>query len=330
MESRGAAAGAGDAARFGQPVAAAGHAGKRGNRVELPPGTLAAGRARGVCPVSSPGAARTRWTGVAGRAGRSARRPQPAEKPQHVVDLAYPYFIARFPVTVAQWREYAERSGRPVDDDRRLHGRPNDPVVSINWHEARCFCDFLTQAWRGVLPNGFVVTLSSEAEWEKAARGGERIPVEHEWVTLPRLQAKLETAAIHRPNPFPTRAYPWGESFDAGRANAEPIIGETSAVGCYSTGASPYGCEDLSGNVWEWTRSLWSQDWKEPEFGYPYGPDDANRENLAAGDDVWRVLRGGSWDLRRAFARCASRFWFRPHIRYDFGFRVVLRSAPVS
>jgi len=253
------------------------------------------------------------------------------EKPQHVVDLAYPYFIAHFLVTVAQWREYAEFCGRPVDDDRSRRGRENDPVVYVNWHEARRFCDFLTQAWRGVLPNGFVVTLPSEAEWEKAARGGERIPVEHEWVTLPRLQATLETAAIHRPNPFPTRAYPWGESFDADRANFEAIIGETSAVGCYSTGASPYGCEDLSGNVWEWTRSLWGQDWDKPTFGYPYAPSDARRENLEAGNEVLRVLRGGSWHNNRVFARCAYRSRDRPVSHFgSLGFRVVLRSAPVS
>ena len=252
------------------------------------------------------------------------------EKPQHVVDLAYPYFIARFPVTVAQWREYAERSGRTVDDDRRLHGRPNDPVVYVNWHEARRCCEFLTQAWREVLPRGFVVTLPSEAEWEKAARGGERIPVDYEWVTLPRLQATLETASVQMPNPLPTRAYPWGESFDADQANVESIIGETSAVGCYPTGFSPYGCEDLSGNGWEWTRSLWGQGWGKPEFGYPYDPNDAGREDLAAGSDVLRVVRGGSWNSGRAGARCAFRSGSHPGSRRSgFGFRVVLRSAPV-
>ncbi|MDS4042440.1 MAG: SUMF1/EgtB/PvdO family nonheme iron enzyme [Candidatus Competibacter sp.] len=255
------------------------------------------------------------------------------EKPQHTVDLAYPYFIARFPVTVAQWREYAERSGRPVGDDRSLRGRENEPVVYVSWHEARRCCEFLTQKWRGVLPQGFVVTLPSEAEWEKAARGGKQVPVESAWVTLPRLAKKLEAMPTWTPvpNPYRARAYPWGDAFDLDMANTESTVGETSVVGCYPTGFSPYGCEDLSGNVWEWTRSLWGKDFFNPAFGYPYDPDNAKRENLGAGDDVMRVLRGGSWNFPRDYARCAARYGYRPDYRRgNYGFRVVLRSAPVS
>ena len=132
------------------------------------------------------------------------------------------------------------------------------------------------------------------------------------------------------PNPFPSRAYPWGKSFDADKANAEATIGETSAVGCYPTGFSPYGCEDMSGNVWEWTRSLWGKDWLKPDFGYPYNPDDRKREDFEMGSDLLRVVRGGSWDGSRGLARCASRFGLRPDYRGGgIGFRVVLRSAPV-
>jgi iron(II)-dependent oxidoreductase len=82
--------------------------------------------------------------------------------------------------------------------------------------------------------------------------------------------------------------------------------------------------EDLSGNVWEWTRSLWGRDWEEPDFGYPYDPEDG-RENLAAGDDVRRVARGGSFDFTVSGVRCAYRGWYRPRYRnWDFGFRVVV------
>ena len=64
-----------------------------------------------------------------------------------------------------------------------LRGRANDPVVYVSWHEALRFCEFLTQAWHGLLPQGWIVTLPSEAEWEKAARGGNQIPTDYEWLT---------------------------------------------------------------------------------------------------------------------------------------------------
>lgn len=161
-----------------------------------------------------------------------------------------------------------------------------------------------------MLPKGFRVTLSSEAEWEKAARGGERIPADYESVTVPQLTEKLEALLSDPqiPNPFRTRSYPWGESFNADKVNTESTIGETSAVGCYPTGFSPYGCEDMSGNVWEWTRSLWGKSWDKPDFAYPYDPDDTKREDLNAGNAVLRVVRGGSWHSGRGrAARCAGR-----------------------
>jgi formylglycine-generating enzyme required for sulfatase activity len=79
----------------------------------------------------------------------------------------------------------------------------------------------------------------------------------------------------------------------------------------------------MVGNVWEWTRSI--------ELPYPYDATDPKREDLKAGDDVWRVVRGGSWYYHRAYARCAARFGLHPGLRDgDGGFRVVLRSSPVS
>ena len=100
-------------------------------------------------------------------------------------------------------------------------------------------------------------------------------------------------------------------------------------MGCYPTGFSPFGCEDMAGNVFEWTRSLWGERFGEPDFKYPYNPDDEKRD-LGAGDAVLRVVRGGSGYLPRAYARCAFRLRNHPDLRdYDIGFRVVLRSSPV-
>jgi formylglycine-generating enzyme required for sulfatase activity len=85
----------------------------------------------------------------------------------------------------------------------------------------------------------------------------------------------------------------------------------------------------MIGNVWEWTRSLWGKELGKPDFVYPYEPDDPNREDLKAGNDVLRVVRGGSWNFSRRNARCAYRSRNPPGARDDdIGFRVVLRSAP--
>lgn len=212
------------------------------------------------------------------------------EKPEHVLDLPYPYFIARFPVTVAQWREYLTESSDSPDDRDSLQGRGNDPVSNVTWLDAMRFCDALTQQWRDLLPAGYVVALPSEPEWEKAARGGERIPTRSAWLSLQQLGAALQAIdSESMKNPFPRRAYPWGDSFDADKANvAETAIGETSAAGCFPVGDSPYGCEDMSGNVWEWTRSLWGKELFQPAFGCPYRIDDPKREDRTAKGDILR------------------------------------------
>jgi iron(II)-dependent oxidoreductase len=99
-------------------------------------------------------------------------------------------------------------------------------------------------------------------------------------------------------------------------------VGDTTPVGRYPGGKSPYGLLDMAGNVWEWTSSLWGRDVNKPEFGYPYDPKDG-RENQNAPDSVRRVLRGGSFGNGAHFVRCAYRNRYFPYYRFDFiGFRV--------
>jgi formylglycine-generating enzyme required for sulfatase activity/nucleoside phosphorylase len=140
------------------------------------------------------------------------------------------------------------------------------------------------------------VDLPSEAQWEKAARGEDH------------------------------REWPWEDGWADGRANTEEAgIHMTSAVGCFPGGASPRGCQDMAGNVWEWTRTKWGMKRYPPDYRYPYRPDDGRED--PQGPDL-RVVRGGSWINTRAFARCAYRFWRFPE-RFDsfLGFRVVLFRA---
>lgn len=232
------------------------------------------------------------------------------ELPQHPVTLPA-FYIARWPVTVAQFRAFVEapdNDGFTPGDMDCLLGAPNHPAVRVSWHEALAYSRWLTRKlreWDGTpeplrrllhatAGSPWSVTLPSEAEWEKAARGTEG------------------------------RVYPWGDAADPNRANYDETgIGGTSAVGCFPGGASPYGVEDLGGNVWEWTRSLWGRNFKL-EFGYPYGQE-GQREDLAAPDEVARVMRGGAFYSISGFVRAACRFRHTPDDRlYFIGFRVVV------
>ena len=117
---------------------------------------------------------------------RQDRQSSDNEQPQHSVTLPT-YYIARFPVTVAQFGAFAESTGYTPGDMDSLRDAPTRPVRWITWHEALRYCDWLTatlRAWPGtpeplatLLRSGdqagrpWRVTLPSEAEWEKAARG---------------------------------------------------------------------------------------------------------------------------------------------------------------
>ena len=243
------------------------------------------------------------------------------ERPQHTCEIESPYAISRYPITNAQFAAFVEADG--YRDKRYWSQRgwiwceneeitgpqelgepwnlPNHPRGAVSWYEAVAFCRWLTDALResGNLRADQVVSLPTEPQWEKAVRGEDG------------------------------RYYSWGSDLDPNRANYEGLgIGTTSAVGCFPEGASPYGVEEVSGNVWEWTRSLWGKDWNESEFAYPYDPEDG-REDLNAGDEVPRILRGGAFYNGPQFMRCACRLRDIPLIRIkSYGFRVVVFPSP--
>ncbi len=201
---------------------------------------------------------------------------------------------------------------------------PNHAMVGVSWFEARAFCRWLTRRWRrqGTLAQGWIIALPSEPEWEKAARGGFEIPASPIIADLRRAGAAAsgQAAADLVPNPEPRRRYPWGEEIDAERANqAKTGIGTTSAVGCFAAGSSAYGCEEMSGNVWEWTRS------RSGDYPYPATPEQRIERETCGKGAAGFVLRGGGFGLDYVNVRCAARAANDPTSRNDYvGFRVVL------
>jgi len=226
------------------------------------------------------------------------------EQPQHTLYLP-DYCIARTPVTNTQYAAFVHATGHDMpehwESGKPPEGEEDHPVVWVSWHSAVAYCNWLSQV------TGKPYRLPSEAEWEKGARGTDG------------------------------RIYPWGdEPPDKRRCNFGDNVGGTTPVGRYSPqGDSPYGCADMAGNVWEWTRNLWGKgglkpDFRYPYFRYPYSPGDG-REDLKGSADIWRVVRGGSWLFGQRYARCANRDLDIPdEFDFDVGFRVVVSLALLS
>lgn len=251
------------------------------------------------------------------------------EKPQHILEIAYDYWVAKRPVSNAQFGEFvrstgfetrAEREGwgwvwstrseqwgreeganwrTPLGTSSSIAALPDHPVVLVCWYDALAFCGWLNQKHVNILPQGYPCRLPSEAEWEKAARGTDG----YEW--------------------------PWGNDSDAALCNSR-VTGKlcTTPAGAHSPqGDSMYGVADMSGNVWEWTLTLWGADRDKPDYVYPYAGGDG-RENQRAGDSSFRVIRGGSFKDDMRGVRSACRDLDPPHYSLNnLGFRVF--AAPV-
>jgi formylglycine-generating enzyme required for sulfatase activity len=190
----------------------------------------------------------------AGEFFMGSEKGYPAERPIHRVSVDA-FYLGVHPVTNEQYARFITETGHraPYLDDRRMQGenwnpethgyapeRAQHPVVLVSWRDAQAYCE-----WAGG-------RLPTEAEWEKAARGG--------------LEGKL---------------YPWGDDIDSTLANYDNRDGATPVC---SYPANGYGLYDMAGNVWEWVA-----DWYDPHYyahsplTNPHGPETGATKVLRGG-----------------------------------------------
>ena len=219
--------------------------------------------------------------------GSSEPDATPQEQPVTLVTIGC-FYMARFPVTNEQY----ERFDPQHRNKRAPRVNEKHPVIQVTSLEAEKFCLWLSHK------EGRKYRLPTEAEWEYAARG------------------------------LDDRPYPWGENLDQGfyanfaDANTSFVwrdatindgFAETAPVGSFPRGSSPFGIEDLSGNVFEWCA----------DFYEAYrGKDTVNRRGPNSGTQ--RIYRGGSWRSKPTSLRASARHFNHPNCSAnDVGFRIV-------
>ena len=202
------------------------------------------------------------------------------EKPTHTVTISS-FNMGKYEVTVAEYKAFCTAAGRSMPEAPSWGWNDKHPMVNVNFNDANAYCNWLSET------TGQNYRLPTEAEWEYAARGGNK-----------------------------SNGYTYSGSNDLEEAgwSSDNAGGQTQA--CGRKKPNELGLYDMSGNAWEWCK-----DWYDKSY-YENSPS-ANPRGPSSGTS--RVLRGGSWLSAAASCRVASSDSFSPGRRDDLiGFRVVL------
>ncbi len=234
------------------------------------------------------------------------------EKPVHSVHLDA-FYIDKYPVTNAQYKEFVDanlewgkqakwyntRNSGVVSIPRKYHDgeylknwnfrsfpseKADHPVTWVSWYAAMAYAQWIGKR------------LPTEAEWEKAARGG-----------------------------LTGEKYPWGDTIDSSYANYDAWVGKTTSVGQYP--ANGYGLYDVVGNVYEWCLDEWDRNFyaRSPGNNPICGESITDTVNNFADIKSYRVLRGGSCVSTPRNVRVAHRNRNLPqYTSFSIGFRCVM------
>jgi gamma-glutamyl hercynylcysteine S-oxide synthase len=249
--------------------------------------------------------------------GTDSHEPYDNESPAHEVELGA-FAIDRFPVTCGQYRAFMEDGGysrREFWSETGWAWREDNPGVASpsswmrdgdEWVRDR-FGHVEAVHWQQPVMHVCFHEAEAYCRW-----AGRRLPTEYEW----------EVAASFDPGTGGQRRYPWGETPpDPDHANLDQLTFGPALVGAYPAGASALGCEQMLGDVYEWTSSDFLAYPGYKTFPYPQ-----YSEVFFGGD--YKVLRGASWATRPHVARNTFRNWDHPIRRHIFaGFRTAISAA---
>ena len=202
----------------------------------------------------------------------------PNEEPRHPVTLTRAYDLMTTAVTLGMFRAYVTATGANAVDQPAWNTDARQPVVNVTWDEAANVCGWMD----GRLP--------TEAEWERAARGGRD-----------------------------GGQFPWGDARPTSAPGAVngARFSSSSTAPVARFAANPYGLFDMAGNVWEWVADRYG----------PYSAAVTDPRGPVKGES--RVVRGGSWYVDPSFLRVSYRSVLAPGVRSgDFGFRCARDVSP--